>query len=144
MAKFRKTIGAIASVLMSAIMITSVQVSVSALEADNITTAQDVIDSSSPAEDNLSNAEKASGEVVEIRMSYKTGAPCYKYSQNITPGDVNFDGKIDIHDAILVQQYLAGIIDLTDSQVIAADFNVDGLVTIADVLKLQFSLAELD
>ncbi|MBQ5381039.1 MAG: CHAP domain-containing protein, partial [Ruminococcus sp.] len=52
-------------------------------------------------------------------------------------GDVNGDGLISILDATLIQQYLAGLLDLSKTDVQWADFNCDGLVNIDDATALQ-------
>ncbi len=53
----------------------------------------------------------------------------------ITPqaGDVNLDGKVDVADAILLMQYLAGSKTLTARQLRAADANKDSKVNVGDV-----------
>ncbi len=52
-------------------------------------------------------------------------------------GDVNGDGLISILDATLIQQYLAGLLDLSKTDVKWADFNCDDLVNIDDATALQ-------
>ncbi len=52
-------------------------------------------------------------------------------------GDVNGDGLISILDATLIQQYLAGLLDLSKTDVQWADFNCDDLVNIDDATALQ-------
>jgi len=54
-------------------------------------------------------------------------------------GDVNEDGKIKASDAVLVLKYVAGNIELTDSQKLAADTSKDGKVKASDaVLILKY------
>ncbi len=48
-------------------------------------------------------------------------------------GDVNLSGTLDVADAILLMQYLAGSADLTPKQLKAADANGDGKVNVGDV-----------
>ncbi len=48
-------------------------------------------------------------------------------------GNVNLDGKVDVADAILLMQYLAGSVELTPRQLKAADANRDGKVNVGDV-----------
>ncbi len=48
-------------------------------------------------------------------------------------GDVNKDGKVDVADAILLMQYLAGSRTLSAGQLRAADVNQDGKVNVGDV-----------
>ena len=52
-------------------------------------------------------------------------------------GDVNGDGLISILDATLIQQYLAGLLDLSDTDIKWADFNCNGVVNIDDATGLQ-------
>ena len=52
-------------------------------------------------------------------------------------GDVNLDGVRNVLDATLVQKYLAGILNITDEQLLLADVNEDGLVNIADATHIQ-------
>lgn len=56
-------------------------------------------------------------------------------------GDINGDGVISMADANLVQQYLAGIVELDKYQKIAADVNADGVIDIDDVTDIQKLLA---
>ncbi len=48
-------------------------------------------------------------------------------------GDVTIDGKVDLVDAILLMQYLAGNKELTIRQLKAADVNKDGKINVGDV-----------
>ncbi len=48
-------------------------------------------------------------------------------------GDVNLDSEVDVADAILLMQYLAGSRELTPRQLKAADANKDGKVNVGDV-----------
>ena len=52
-------------------------------------------------------------------------------------GDVNGDGLISILDATLIQQYLAGLLDLSNNDIKWADFNCNGVVNIDDATALQ-------
>lgn len=56
-------------------------------------------------------------------------------------GDVNLDGKIDINDVTLIQQYLAEFVTLNDSQRLLADVNHDNKVDITDATALQIIIA---
>lgn len=53
------------------------------------------------------------------------------------PGDSNSDGIVDVRDAVLVLQYLAGNTNLTEKQLTAADMNLDRNVTISDVVMIM-------
>lgn len=55
--------------------------------------------------------------------------------------DVNNDYKVDIIDALYIQQYVALIKDFNDNQKKNSDINADGYVTIGDVTSLQRYLA---
>lgn len=59
----------------------------------------------------------------------------------VTPGDINGDGEVDIIDAGIVVQYANGIrTDLSEKQLQAADVNGDGEVDIIDAgLIVQFA-----
>lgn len=67
-----------------------------------------------------------------------------------TPGDLNYNGELDIQDVTILQQHLAEftidgdpIIDEdNDFQMYIADYNEDGDLTIEDVTAMQRSLAE--
>ncbi len=48
-------------------------------------------------------------------------------------GDVNLDGRVDVSDAIMLMQYLAGSRTLDERQLKAADVNADSKVNIGDV-----------
>ena len=52
-------------------------------------------------------------------------------------GDTNGDGKINIVDLANVQKHLLGIIELTDSKLLAADTNGDGKINIVDLANVQ-------
>lgn len=58
-------------------------------------------------------------------------------------GDVNLDGKVDINDATVIQRYIAGHTDLSDSALSLADVNGDGAVMITDATELQKVLVGL-
>lgn len=68
----------------------------------------------------------------------------------LTPGDLNRNGELDIQDVTILQQHLAEftidgdpIIDEdNDFQMYIADYNGDGDLTIEDVTAMQRSLAE--
>ena len=46
------------------------------------------------------------------------------YSLSASVGDVNEDGVVNLMDAIALNKYLAGVISLTDSQLVAANCNI--------------------
>lgn len=59
--------------------------------------------------------------------------PDYQYQK----GDVNFDGKVNVVDAIYVQRYLVELADLTTSQISLGDVNLNGKVDVGDVICIQ-------
>ena len=52
-------------------------------------------------------------------------------------GDISGDGSVSIKDLLLVQKYLLGSQNLTESNKEAADVSHDGKVTIKDLLLVQ-------
>ena len=61
----------------------------------------------------------------------------------VTRGDVSGDGKVSMMDLLVLRKYLAGITELTETQMKAADVNNDGKVSMMDVLWLRQYLAGL-
>ena len=72
-----------------------------------------------------------------------TGNKTSLYSMADAFYDVNGDYKIDINDALLIQKYVALMVDFTEAQVKNSDINLDGYVTIGDVTSLQRYLVGL-
>lgn len=58
-------------------------------------------------------------------------------SYTLNAGDVNMDGIVDVRDAVLALQYLAGNVELSANQFAAADVNLDGDVTVSDVVIIM-------
>ncbi len=54
----------------------------------------------------------------------------------ILKGDINFDGFVDIGDAILASRYDAGNKTLTEDQIFAGDVTGDGKVDIGDAVRI--------
>lgn len=52
-------------------------------------------------------------------------------------GDVDGDGTVTSRDAVMIQKYLAGIIDLDDVQKSIVDTNGDGQINIFDATRIQ-------
>ncbi len=52
-------------------------------------------------------------------------------------GDADIDGSITIFDITLIQQYLIGLISLTNEQMLAADVDGDNEITIEDAMLIQ-------
>ncbi|MBQ2487135.1 MAG: dockerin type I repeat-containing protein, partial [Ruminococcus sp.] len=58
-------------------------------------------------------------------------------ASDILYGDVNQNGRVDIGDATLLQQYLAEFTTLSSAQLRAADANRDGNVNVRDVTAIR-------
>ena len=54
----------------------------------------------------------------------------------IIPGDMNFDGEINIVDVVQIVNVVLNVGDFTDEQLEAADYNSDGIVNILDVVQV--------
>lgn len=71
----------------------------------------------------------------------------YSFSKVSRPlkGDVNLDGELKVHDVALVQLHLAGRLQtpLTQLQLLIADVNGDGRVSILDAGQIQLVVAKL-
>ena len=65
-------------------------------------------------------------------------------SLNIMEGDVNLDGYVTITDAMLIAQYKAGLLILTEEQLQCADTTDDGIVSIADAMHISQWLVDPD
>jgi len=57
-------------------------------------------------------------------------------------GDVNFDGVIDIRDAVLVMKHILAIETLDEAQMEAADVNFDGEINVQDVALILQKVLE--
>ncbi|WP_155953878.1 two-component regulator propeller domain-containing protein, partial [Pseudomonas sp. URIL14HWK12:I7] len=62
------------------------------------------------------------------------------YQELILPGDVSGDGQVTVTDVVLTLRYIVGLITLSDTQKIAADFNQDGKVNITDAVLILRSI----
>ena len=56
-------------------------------------------------------------------------------------GDVDFNGKVDIVDASLIQKASISLIDFSDTQNALADYNQDQRVSVLDTTAIQHMLA---
>jgi hypothetical protein len=54
----------------------------------------------------------------------------------LEPGDINFDGEINIVDIVLSINFIIDIETPTDQEFIAADINNDGSLDITDIVLL--------
>ncbi len=50
---------------------------------------------------------------------------------------MNFDGSVDIADALLISRYDAALTILSEEELAVADVNQDGAVDIADALMIS-------
>lgn len=67
-----------------------------------------------------------------------------KYNtKDIIYGDLNGDGEVKVEDVLIVQKYLANMIDLTPEQLLAADVDGNGEVRVADVLEMQKYISKI-
>lgn len=89
----------------------------------------------------LDSAYNENGEVVEIDKV--NGTVTVAEGLKFALGDVNMDEEIDILDAIVVLQYEAEMIELTDAQIALGDVNHDDEVDILDAISILQYEAEL-
>ena len=61
----------------------------------------------------------------------------------IIPGDMNFDGEINVVDVVQLVNVILNVGDFTDEQLEAADYNSDGIVNILDVVQLVGEILNL-
>ena len=54
-----------------------------------------------------------------------------------TLGDVNLDGAVNILDATLIQKYIVGLSDLSDTALLNADYNQNGKIEVTDATAIQ-------
>ena len=59
---------------------------------------------------------------------------------DITPGDVNFDGVVDLYDAIGIAKYLMDSSYFNEEQLIAGDYNKNGTVDLYDAIDIAKTL----
>ncbi len=64
------------------------------------------------------------------------------YSENavepeVTTGDVNGDGKINLSDIFMIKSYIAGQMNFDETQMKAADINGDGKANLADLFLVK-------
>ncbi len=56
---------------------------------------------------------------------------------SIMPGDVNFDGVINLYDVIDIAKYMLNKNHFNDSQIAAGDYNSDGNVNLYDAIAIS-------
>jgi hypothetical protein len=54
----------------------------------------------------------------------------------IVPGDVNFDGVINVVDIVLVVNYILDALVPNYEETLAADFNQDGTINVVDIVNM--------
>lgn len=60
-------------------------------------------------------------------------------------GDVNFDGRINVNDATLIQKYAADLVNFNAEQMVAADVDGDGCISVNDAnLINKFSMGLIE
>ncbi len=57
-------------------------------------------------------------------------------------GDVDLDGELTLQDALMLQMYLIGQAELSEKQMIRADYNGDATVNLKDVLFIMEAVAD--
>lgn len=62
---------------------------------------------------------------------------------NVTPGDIDDNGIITNADIILLARYLVNLEELSEKQLLAADYNGDGKINNADVVALARYVVEI-
>ena len=71
--------------------------------------------------------------------------PSMEWSEcNITQGDVNFDGNLNILDIVQVVNYILGTTEFTDMQFYLADMNLNGEIEILDLIILANAILSQD
>ena len=80
---------------------------------------------------------------VTVSITVGDPTPPTPPTPEVTLGDLNGDGKINILDLIVLQRYLAELIEFDAGQLAAADLNGDGKVNSLDMILLERYLAEL-
>lgn len=73
---------------------------------------------------------------------FKEGKAVKTPDLSYKPGDVNGDGRVSIDDVLMLQKFLAKMMDLNPLQRAAGDVNHDGKITVDDVIMIQRYLAK--
>ena len=61
---------------------------------------------------------------------------CVSTELAILPGDVNFDGNVDVLDVVAIVNHVLGNSELGETAQVAADVNGDGNVDVLDVVAI--------
>ena len=88
------------------------------------------------AEDTFHDGEFGSGgSIVEAALDeinfFSIGSEA-----EIMLGDVNFDGSVDVLDAVLVINFVLGFTEPTNDEYTASDVNIDGVLDILDIVLI--------
>ncbi len=77
-------------------------------------------------------------------MTTTTTAPTTNPTVNdvLIPGDTDNDGQVTTSDARLILMYITGNTELTDHQIMIADFNFDGIANTTDVRLILTMLTQ--
>ena len=70
------------------------------------------------------------------------GLPVLSWQITTLYGDVNFDGSVDVFDAMLVLYHVAEKDTLPEESLAVADFNFDGETDLTDAMKLLYFVAK--
>ena len=94
-------------------------------------------------EKNVGNSKKIAGWITESDLIASKIAENDSEEQETLTGDVDLNGEISSIDASLIQKYVAGLMELTEEQLVFADVNGDGEVTLVDSKLILSSLASV-
>lgn len=87
------------------------------------------------------NNYEASTMDVNITVHGEQPGPTPDPEPTILKGDVNQDGAVTVNDVTLIQQALAGFVELTNDQLAAADVTGDFKINVNDCTRIQNYLA---
>ena len=81
------------------------------------------------------------GEPIKDENNFITTSAVLSFPlSDITPGDVNFDGVVDLYDAIGIAKYLMDSSYFNEEQLIAGDYNKNGTVDLYDAIDIAKTL----
>ena len=68
---------------------------------------------------------------------YSNYDECFTFCDiNNLPGDVNYDGNLDVIDIVLIVGYIIGNNIFTEDQISVGDYSDDGLLNVVDIVSL--------
>ncbi|MGM0689603.1 MAG: exo-beta-N-acetylmuramidase NamZ domain-containing protein, partial [Bacillota bacterium] len=81
-----------------------------------------------------------------IVIIFYTALPAgFTAAPEVTYGDLNGDGLVDVRDVVMAMQYVLKLRTLTDKQITAADVTGDGEINVKDVVRMmQYALGLID